>query len=75
MNEFQTLGFLAFDSPRTGVFEGLPDIFQYRDRWHEYVGLLKQQPVFHLGAMLADTLGMLLYPFYTDTLGLERKDG
>jgi hypothetical protein len=58
--ELARLGFLAFDSPRTGSFLGAPDIFDYRERLHEYRDRLLEWPPFHLGAIFADILGSAL---------------
>jgi len=65
---YENIGFLAFDSPRVGAFAGLPDIFEYRDRLTEYQDLLENSSVFHLGAILADTLSALLRRCYQDRL-------
>ena len=61
-------GFLCFDSPRIGVFSGMPDIFDYRghEQRAEYHKLLSQNALFHMGAILADTLSVFLSPLYFD---------
>lgn len=59
-NKMLNIGFLAFDSPRTNVFHGLPDIFDYRESPSEYHDLLEASAVFHLGAIFADTMGTFL---------------
>lgn len=58
------IGFLAFDSHRIGAFSGMPNIFDHIDRPAEYIGLLQASPIFHLGALFADTLGTFLGSAY-----------
>ncbi|MBW3600783.1 MAG: hypothetical protein KY475_26395 [Planctomycetes bacterium] len=74
-NDMLIMGFLAFDSPDTNAFRGLPDIFNYRDAPHEYHHLLEDSTAFHLGAIFADVLGTFLGAVYKDWSnpdGLER---
>lgn len=63
-NEFGHIGFLAFDSMKVGAFRGLPDIFQYRDDPTAYRQLLEATTPFHIGSIMADTLGACLRPIY-----------
>ncbi len=58
------LGFLMFDSPKTGTFAGLPEIFDYQDRAADYLEKLHASPVFNLGAIFADALATFLSPVY-----------
>lgn len=67
--EFDCIGFLAFDSPRTGAFPGLPDIYDHRQSPQEYRDLLEKSTVFHLGSIIVDVMGTILRDPYT------RKDG
>ncbi len=62
--ELVNLGFIAFDSPTQGVFRGLPDIFNYQSNIAEYQERLQQSAIFHLGAILADSLGTFLGTAY-----------
>ncbi len=59
-SHFVTVGFLAFDSPKPKVFGQVPDIFKYKDAWHQYHQKLNKTTAFHLGAILADTLSVLM---------------
>ncbi len=59
-SSFVTFGFLAFDSPLANAFGDLPDIFRYRERWHVYHQRLQKRAVFHVGAVFADTLSVLM---------------
>lgn len=61
LNKPTVVGFLAFDCPRTDGFAGLPDIFQYMNDPTKYERKLRDCPVFHLGAILADVLAIALY--------------
>ena len=61
--ECQISGFLAFDSPHTDAFGGLPDIFDYRDNLATYHTLLRKSAIFNTGAILADTLSIAFRPF------------
>lgn len=58
--EFDRLGFLAFDSPEVGMFRGVPDIFDHRDRLPAYWDKMNESSAFHLGAVFADLLGTAL---------------
>lgn len=61
---YDYIGFLAFDSPDTGSFRGLPDIFEYKDRPADYREKLEESTAFHVGALLADVLGTFLRPAF-----------
>jgi hypothetical protein len=74
--KYETVGFLAFDSPKKGAFWGLPDIFEFRlpedhSKWAEYHDRLSQSAVFHVGAILADTISMGLRPYYASRATTE----
>ncbi|HEY9146838.1 MAG TPA: hypothetical protein VIN36_09155 [Thiobacillus sp.] len=64
-------GFLGFDSPRAGAFLGAPNIFDHmeNDGWGKYHERLNRCSVFHLGAILADSLSVFMRPYY------QRPDG
>jgi len=66
---FETIGFLAFDSLKRNAFAGVPDAFEYRDRWTEYHKQLAKTAVFQLGAAVGDILAMFLRPLYTKQSG------
>lgn len=62
-----TIGFLAFDSPNKNAFTKIPDIFKYKDTgsdWGEYHDRLNNSATFHIGAAIADTLSIVMRPFY-----------
>jgi hypothetical protein len=67
--KYFNFGFLCFDSPEANLFRGMPDIFDYRDRFHKYLDLLRQNATFHLGASIADTMSMFLRNVYRDQGG------
>ena len=58
--EFETYGFLQFDSPRAKAFRGMPNAFNYRDNVAKYVDLLHAKTGFYIGAIIADTIGMAI---------------
>ncbi|MEW8089088.1 MAG: hypothetical protein AB2784_05620 [Candidatus Thiodiazotropha endolucinida] len=61
------VGFLAFDSPKKDAFRNIPDIFEYRNSGElrsEYHDELNKSAIFHTGAAIADTLSMVMRPFY-----------
>jgi hypothetical protein len=66
------VGFLAFDSPKTNVFAGLPNIFKYREQPGDYSAVLHSSPIFHLGAIFSDTLGTFLGSAYESFVGAAR---
>ncbi len=59
-------GFLGFDSQKRGAFQGLPDIFDYRDpdQWGKFHDVISTKAAYHLGAAMADTLSVFLRPYY-----------
>lgn len=59
-------GFLGFDSPRVDAFLGAPNIFDHleNDGWGTYHERLNRASVFHLGAILADSLSVFMRPYY-----------
>jgi len=61
-------GFLAFDSTKKDAFGPLPDAFKYRESIDEYHNLLRERAQFHIGAALADALGVFLEPLREDSL-------
>lgn len=63
------VGFLAFDSPRAGVFHGLPDVFEYCSDVSGYRNALTKSAVFHLGAVCADALSTFLLNAYEKNHG------
>lgn len=72
-NRFKTIGFMAFYSPKTNIFIGMPNIFDFRDDWSEYHNSLKKNAIFQFGACLADTLSTFLRPVYEKDI--EREGG
>lgn len=53
-DSFKLFGFLTFDSKTEGMFEGMPDIFEYsRD---EYEKKASFSSAYHLGGLMADAL-------------------
>lgn len=60
--ELCNFGYLAFDSPRVNAFRGMPDVFVHHDNPSHYSDLLFESSVFHLGAIMADSLGIMLGP-------------
>lgn len=54
------IGFLAFDSPKKNAFPGLPDIMATSDDPAAFRQKLEKHAIFHLGAIIADTLGAVL---------------
>ena len=70
-SKFVTFGFLAFDSVKKGVFGDVPDIFHYRERWHAYHERLSNTTAFHVGAVFADTLSVLMRRYFEK----PKKDG
>lgn len=69
--KFDTLGFLAFDSTKEGVFTGLPDIFEYKTDWAVYHDMLADNTIFHFGAAAAGSLTMTLRPPYESGMMIE----
>jgi hypothetical protein len=66
-NEFEMTGFLIFDSFKASAFTDLPDAFGCiisDEAWNRYHRDLLEKPTFLLGAIMADTLAMLLRPGY-----------
>lgn len=66
--EAHVFGFLSFDSPNSRVFLGTPNIYDYceADQWSNYHDRLQGNATFHLGAIMADTLSMVLKPLYAE---------
>jgi hypothetical protein len=62
--DFDNIGFLAFDSPKSNAFAGMPEVFSYRDNPAEYQNRLDQSAAFHLGAIFADSLSAHLHGIY-----------
>lgn len=65
----ETVGFLAFDSPRPGVFWGLPDILafglgQTPEGWSNYHSSAGGSAVFHAAAIMSDTLSVAMRQYY-----------
>ena len=58
------IGFLAFDSPRTGAFGDLPDVFDHANEGWKYLDELSFHAAFHLGAIMADVVAITMRPFY-----------
>ena len=58
----RTLGFLAFDSPKENAFPRMPDVFRHRDNLTEYHNAATGTPIYQLGAVIADCLGMFFHP-------------
>jgi hypothetical protein len=76
-NDFDIIGFLAFDSPKTNAFIGLPEIFEFRDKPNEYKNKLDAEAAFHLGALFADSLSAHLHGIYNGAEGeahVPRRD-
>jgi len=55
-----TYGFLAFDSPKKNAFKGMPSTLDNRTTPDEFRNYIWSATVFHLGAAMADILGMAL---------------
>lgn len=73
--QYETIGFLAFDSLKENAFPGVPEAFAHRDRWMDYHRLLAKNAAFQLGAAIADILAMFLRPAYLANGGLDGKVG
>ena len=56
-------GFLAFDSLKCNAFGSLPDVFSFRENPSDYHGQIAKHTPYHLGAILADTLGVFFKPW------------
>jgi len=63
-NDYDTIGYIAFDSIKKDAFSGLPNIFQYCDNPTEYQNRLLECSAFHLGAIFADSLSAFLHGIY-----------
>jgi len=65
-----TYGFLAFDSPKKNAFKGMPSTLDNRTTPDEFRNYIWSATVFHLGAAMADILGilggMMVAYFYLD---------
>lgn len=63
--EFRQVGFLALDSQQENAFPDAPDIFDFRNPGQsgEFHANLDSSILFHVGAMIADTLSMALRPY------------
>jgi hypothetical protein len=68
-HNYKIIGFLTFDMPTTGEFNGVPDAFEHE--YSEYQELLGGAAVMHAAGIMADTLALLLRPF----LVKGREDG
>jgi len=55
-------GFLAFDSSDKNAFGKLPNIFDYKEEPNKYHSDLSKKTLFHIGALLADTLSVFFEP-------------
>lgn len=64
--EFKNIGFIAFDSPLAGVFLGIPDIFEHREKLTQFQDKLEDCTIFHMGAIFADTLSTFLRRIYQE---------
>lgn len=75
--DYVNFGFLAFDSPRNGVFLGVPEIYDYKDEPPRFRARLEKSAVFNLGAIIADALSMFMRPYYEGSLrqGKEIENG
>lgn len=60
---YEIIGFLEFDSKRNS-FRGMPNAYDYVKKANEYRTILEKNAIFHVGAMMADTLSLCLRPFY-----------
>jgi len=63
-DDYDTIGYLAFDSPRANAFKDLPEIFDFTDRTEEYKSALNSTAAFHLGASYADAFATVMHGFY-----------
>ncbi len=63
-NDYDTIGYIAFDAIKKDAFAGVPDIFNYCDNPTEYQNRLLECSAFHLGAIFADSLSAFLHGIY-----------
>ena len=63
-NTWETIGFLEFDSTKSGAFPGMPCAFDHAKDPASYRSKLEKSAIFHTGAIIADSLSMCLRPYY-----------
>jgi len=72
----RTIGFLAFDSDKTRAFIEMPCIYRFCPTGQglpAYRAALDRNPVFHLGAIMADVMAMFLGPAYEKHAAKEER--
>lgn len=60
----RVLGFIAFDSPKAGAFRGMPNVFEFKNDPTGHREALERSPIFHVGAVIADTAAAILGTAY-----------
>lgn len=62
--DYDTMGFLAFNSPVKGAFADVPEIFKFQDHVGDFRDRLSDSATYHLGAIFAETLAAYLHGIY-----------
>jgi hypothetical protein len=63
-NTWETIGFLEFDAIDPDAFNGMPCAFEYIKDPAMFREKLEKNAIFHIGAIVADSLSMCLRPYY-----------
>jgi hypothetical protein len=64
VDSYTNVGFLAFDSPNTNVFRGMPESIELERDFDRYLRVAAGNAAFHYGAIIADALSISLREWF-----------